>query len=357
MTTTTTNKILRPLFTTVFIVMVFIIIFMLYVKPSSNFSYNQVEPTSLKNGAKRVPKTNTSLTIVLVWHWPFGQTFKLDNCSSAFNIKDCFITADKNLYNRSHGVIFHHRDIARDLSNLPQQQRPPFQKWIWMNLESPSHSPQLSGINNLFNVTLNYRQDSDIKGTYGIIVPTKTAENFVPPKKDKLVCWIVSNWNPGHRRVQYFNELHKHIEIHTYGQAFRNKISGEDYMSIMTSCKFYLSFENSIHKDYITEKMYNPLAVGTVPVVLGTSRQNYENFIQGDSFIHVDDFKSPKELAEYLLIANKNEQMYLGFFKWRQNFKSHNYGSWSMHTCHACEYLQKHKEYKAINDLNKWYWG
>ncbi|KAM4540578.1 4-galactosyl-N-acetylglucosaminide 3-alpha-L-fucosyltransferase 9-like [Fundulus diaphanus] len=278
-------------------------------------------------------------------------------CSSAFNIEGCFITADRRFYNKSDGVVILHKGIARDLSNLPKTQRLPFQKWIWMNMESPSNSPKLPGLNNLFNLTLNYRQDSDIHVPYGSIVAAETVEDFVPPSKNKLVCWIVSNWNPSLVRMKYYKELQKHIKVHGYGHGFGNHIPDKDYIPIMASCKFYLSFENSIHKDYITEKLYNPLSVGTVPVVLGTTRQNYENFVQGDAFIHVDDFKSPKELAEYLLLLDKNEKLYCGYFKWRRHFKIIKASFYGKLTCQACGYLRQHKEYRAINNLIKWYWG
>ncbi|XP_062296048.1 4-galactosyl-N-acetylglucosaminide 3-alpha-L-fucosyltransferase 9 isoform X1 [Scomber scombrus] len=302
-------------------------------------------------------KSDKNVTTVLIWLWPFGQTYDLSVCSSLFNIEGCFITADRNLYNKSDGVVIHHRDICTDLSNLPPLQRPSFQKWIWMNLESPSHSSQLPGIENLFNLTLNYRQDADIEVPYGSIVAADGEEDFVPPSKDKLICWIVSNWNQDHVRVKYYNELYKHIEVHAYGQAFGEYISDQDYFPTIASCKFYLAFENSIHKDYITEKLYNPLSVGTVPVVLGPARQNYENFIEGDAFIHVDDFTSPKELADYLLLLDKNEEMYLRYFDWRRHFKVKKAYFWAEHTCLACDYLRRHKEYKAFNNLDKWYWG
>ncbi|KAM4540326.1 4-galactosyl-N-acetylglucosaminide 3-alpha-L-fucosyltransferase 9-like [Fundulus diaphanus] len=281
-----------------------------------------------------------NMTTILVWLWPFGKAYETNICRSAFNIEGCFITANRNFYNKSDGVVIHHRDINRDLSNLPKLQRPPFQKWIWMNLESPSNSGQLPGINNLFNLTLNYRQDSDIQIPYGSIEIAEAVEDFVPPSKNKLVCWIVSNWSPRHLRSKYYNELKKHIKVDAYGRAFGKYIAKQDYIPTMASCKFYLSFENSIHKDYITEKLFIPLSVATVPVVLGTTRQNYENFVQGDAFIHVDDFNSPKELADYLLLLDKNKDLYRGYFKWQQHFKVKRINSWAERTCQACDYTR-----------------
>ncbi|XP_016332283.1 4-galactosyl-N-acetylglucosaminide 3-alpha-L-fucosyltransferase 9 [Sinocyclocheilus anshuiensis] len=131
----------------------------------------------------------------------------------------------------------------------------------------------------------------------------------------------------------------------------------QDYFPTIASCKFYLAFENSIHKDYITEKLYNPLSVGTVPVVLGPPRENYQNFMQGNAFIHVDDFPSPKELADYLLFLDKNEELYLKYFDWRKHFKVKKAYFWAEHTCLACDYIKRHNEYKTINKLDKWYWG
>ncbi|XP_068608470.1 4-galactosyl-N-acetylglucosaminide 3-alpha-L-fucosyltransferase 9-like isoform X1 [Brachionichthys hirsutus] len=354
-----TKRSLKLLFVSTSIVGCFAMLFLMYFKPSTSWLLGSVDSTAPTDQVKSLfsNKSSKNVTTVLIWLWPFGQNYELSVCSSLFNIDGCFLTADRNLYNKSDAVIIHHRDISSDLSNLPQLQRPSFQKWIWMNFESPTHSTQLPGIENLFNLTLSYRRDADIEVPYGSIVVADSEEDFIPPSKNKLICWIVSNWNQNHVRVKYYNELYKHIEVNAYGQAFGERLSDQDFFPTIASCKFYLSFENSIHKDYITEKLYNPLSVGTVPVVLGPPRQNYENFIQGDAFIHVDDFASPKELADYLLLLDKNEEMYLKYFDWRRYFKVKKALFWAEHTCLACDYLRRHKEYKTLNNLEKWYWG
>ncbi|XP_038128991.1 4-galactosyl-N-acetylglucosaminide 3-alpha-L-fucosyltransferase 9-like [Cyprinodon tularosa] len=353
------HKIQKPLLLSIFVLGCFVTAFLMYYKPSTSWFNDLVKfsDSANPNHVVDTKKNDTNFTIVLVWLLPFGSTQKMDICSSVFNIESCFITADRRFYNQSDGVVFHHRDIHGDLSNMPKLQRPPLQRWIWMNMESPSNSRKLPKINNLFNLTMSYRQDSDIPVPSGLLMETETLEDFVPPSKNKLVCWIVSNWNPNYKRVKYYQELQKHINIDAYGSAFGKYISNKDYNPTISSCKFYLSFENSAHKDYITEKLYNPLSLGTVPVALGTSRQNYENFVPGDAFIHVDDFKSPKELAEYLLLLDKNQELYLSYFKWRKHFVVKKPHFWVEHTCKACKYIRQHKEYRAINNLNEWYWG
>ncbi|XP_050993258.1 4-galactosyl-N-acetylglucosaminide 3-alpha-L-fucosyltransferase 9-like [Labeo rohita] len=297
-------------------------------------------------------------TLLLIWMWPFGVSFGLGPCSTAFNIHGCRLTDDRGLFNQAHGVMFHHRDISGDISNMPQQPRPAFQKWIWWNMESPSNSYPIGPLNGLFNLTSNYRRDSDVPVPYGWLTEaTEEQKKYTIPKKDKLVCWIVSNYRPSYRRSQYYTELAEHIHVSAYGRHFNNPVSDADYSNVVSSCKFYLSFENSVHRDYMTEKLFNALALGAVPVVLGPSRDNYEQFIPSNAFIHVDDFPSAKEMADHLKHLDQNEELYMQYFTWREHFVSTRLPFGLAHACHICDHIRRHKEYKAVKDLNGWYWG
>ncbi|XP_039521879.1 4-galactosyl-N-acetylglucosaminide 3-alpha-L-fucosyltransferase 9-like [Pimephales promelas] len=297
-------------------------------------------------------------TIILVWMWPFGHQFDLGLCSSMYDIHGCHLTVDKSQFNKAHGVLIHHRDIHGDLSNMPKLPRPPFQKWVWMNMESPTHTARHSNLNNLFNLTSSYRLDSDILVPYGrILENTGGKKDYEIPRKNKLVCWIVSNWNPNFRRSKFYGEFEKHISVQTYGNHFNKRIGDQDYTDVMSSCKFYLSFENSIHKDYITEKLYRPLSLGTVPVVIGPPRANYEEFIPASAFIHVDDFKTPKELADHLKLLDQNDNLYRQHFTWREHFFAKG-GSFGLeHACYSCDHIRRNKNYRVVNDLNSWFWG
>ncbi|RXN15544.1 alpha-(1,3)-fucosyltransferase 9-like isoform X2 [Labeo rohita] len=305
------SRVCQNLLITVALLICFSAIFYTYYQPNVNWNCINdpkiSDKTEIVNNTETVTQTDPD-TILLIWMWPFGAKFDLGICRSMYNIHGCRLTDNRDQFKSAHGVMFHHRDIRED--DMPTLPRPPFQKWIWMNIEPPINSAPYSTLNNLFNLTATYRQDSDIMVPYGrISEKTGGSTTFKIPYKSKLVCWIVSRWNSNYKRSQYYENLKQHISIETYGRSFNRPVRNEDYSDLISSCKFYLSFENSISKDYITEKLYNPLKLGTVPVVLGPPRKNYEELIPGNAFIHVDDFSSPKELAEHLKLLDQNESL------------------------------------------------
>ncbi|KAF4653266.1 hypothetical protein FOL47_010613, partial [Perkinsus chesapeaki] len=80
---------------------------------------------------------------------------------------------------------------------------------------------------------------------------------------------------------------------------------------IAAKYRFYLSFENSRCNKYITEKFWRPLWKGNVPVVLGgLARTDYDEIAPPGSYIHVDDFKTTRELSNYLQYLTRNDTAY-----------------------------------------------
>ncbi|KAK6040743.1 hypothetical protein COOONC_21752 [Cooperia oncophora] len=87
-----------------------------------------------------------------------------------------------------------------------------------------------------------------------------------------------------------------------------------------THYHFYLSFENSICKDYITEKLWKHGYMHyVVPIVL--KRSIVEPYVPPHSFIAADDFDTVAELASYLHYLTANKTAYLEYFKWRLDYR------------------------------------
>jgi alpha-1,3-fucosyltransferase len=84
--------------------------------------------------------------------------------------------------------------------------------------------------------------------------------------------------------------------------------------------KFYLSFENSLCEDYVTEKFFKVLNYTIIPIVLGGA--NYSRIAPAKSFIDVIDFQSIAQLAEYIKYLDQNETAYAEYFEWKNYFRT-----------------------------------
>ncbi|KAL6086996.1 hypothetical protein STEG23_009144 [Scotinomys teguina] len=348
----------RPCLTGLLLQLLFALCFFSYIR----VSYDQPGPPAPASslGPASTPATPVHRPLViLLWTWPFHDPVALSPCSKMLpGTADCQLTANRSLYPQADAVIVHHREVsANPRSQLPPQPRPAGQRWVWFSLESPSHCGRLSDLDGLFNLTMSYRTDSDIFTPYGWLEPwpeppVQTQVNL--SAKTDLVAWAVSNWNPKSARVLYYLKFQSHLHVDVYGQGHM-PLSQGDMMKTLAKYKFYLAFENSLHPDYITEKLWrNALEAWAVPVVLGPSRKNYERFLPLDAFIHMDDFDSPKDLAQYLQELDRDSLSYQRYFHWRKTLRP---GLWSMaHIfCKACRQLQWDQRYQMVPSVASWF--
>ncbi|XP_058515803.1 4-galactosyl-N-acetylglucosaminide 3-alpha-L-fucosyltransferase FUT5-like [Ochotona princeps] len=318
-------------------------------------TFTALDPDTISpNASSRRP------LVVLLWSWPFNRPVKLVRCSTLRpSADDCELTANRSVYQRADAVIVHHREVsAQPQRQLPPSPRPAGQRWVWFSLESPSNCRHLQALDGYFNLTMSYRSDSDIFTPYGWLEPwpdaPTAAEQVNLSAKTELVAWAVSNWQPKSARVKYYQELRAHLPVHVFG-AGHQSLPQASMMETLSRYKFYLAFENSQHPDYITEKLWkNALLAGAVPVVLGPSRSSYERFLPPDAFIHVDDFGSPKELAQHLQALDRDPARYLSYFRWREMLRP-GLGSWALYFCKACWHLQQETRYQAVPSIAAWF--
>lgn len=148
--------------------------------------------------------------------------------------------------------------------------------------------------NHLFQRVDYYLNAEDCRSSYRNNIVTELVQNFNQ-------TWIVEGVI---RTLEIYGQcghkFQKTRDSHLKNNRFRTtaKVGRTSDAKIY---KFYLAFENSRCNDYITEKfMGNSFENGLVPVVSGPKRDVYEKFAPKDSFIHVDDFSTVKDLADHL---------------------------------------------------------
>lgn len=87
---------------------------------------------------------------------------------------------------------------------------------------------------------------------------------------------------------------------------------------------FNFAFENSIERGYVTEKPFNALESGTVPVYLGDSLQLKSLLPHPKAAIFVADYgDNYTALADYLKYLSTNESAYEEHRAWRKTFTYH----------------------------------
>lgn len=112
------------------------------------------------------------------------------------------------------------------------------------------------------------------------------------------------------------------MAIDSYGTFMRNRVLPDDRgipskLAQIAHYRFTIAFENACGPDYVTEKFFEPLQAGSVPVYLGAP--NIEDFAPGEScFINAADFPDPGRLAAYLKDLAADEAAYSAYFAWRQ---------------------------------------
>ncbi|KAK9520933.1 hypothetical protein VZT92_020789 [Zoarces viviparus] len=316
---------------------------------------------------------DSSEVTLLIWTHPFGRYRKLPDCFELFQIGGCTLTDEGSAYPRADAVIIHHRDVATGAADLPPEPRPRAQKWIWMNYESPTHTHRLWLFEDYFNLTMTYRTDSDIFLPYGYLVHrergTKGLQNrFAQPLRapsrshllrPRLLAWVISNWSESHARVSLYYQLRRYVQVDVFGRSGRpvpDDSGGGSVVRLVGRYQFYLALENSQHTDYITEKLWNAVQAGAVPVVLGPSRQNYERFLPPEAFIHVDDFSTVRGLARYLLMLRHNPAQLRRHLDWRGSYSVYQPSFWAHHYCTACRAVRRTRgRTDVVQDLTRWF--
>ncbi|XP_041366031.1 alpha-(1,3)-fucosyltransferase C-like [Gigantopelta aegis] len=307
---------------------------------------------------------NTSGNEKVVFLHQFPSYYELKMGATHFEhckIKTCSFTDNPDHLPTSDAVMFYTPVIP-----FPPPPKTPGQIWVYFVEESPLYSnPALFGgpeWENLINWTMTYRKDSDIVFGYGV-VHNKTERGpqkdyyAIAKAKTKLIAWFVSNCNTKSQRLKYVKLLQKFVPVDIYGECGSLKCPRYKEMECIemlnTDYKFYLSFENSLCLDYVTEKLYRMLKYDVIPIARG-GWAGYNKYLPNKSVISTSDFATVKDLAEFIKYLDSNMDEYLKYFSWKSSYSIEEPQVFPF--CEICEKVQNpekwHNVYKNITD---WY--
>jgi hypothetical protein len=86
---------------------------------------------------------------------------------------------------------------------------------------------------------------------------------------------------------------------------------------VIAAYEFTLEFENSICRDYVTERFFDPLLAGSVPVYLGAP--NIAELAPADDcYVDASRFESPRALAAHLMALARDEKAYAALLRLRE---------------------------------------
>jgi len=135
-------------------------------------------------------------------------------------------------------------------------------------------------------------------------------------------------------RDQYVSELMKFIPVDSYGTCLNNKelpsdiqgsenFESEIFLRFLAQYKFVIAFENAICDDYVTEKLWRTLAIGSIPIYMGAP--NVQSLLPNDkSAVLVQDYASPAELAAHIKKINSNDSEYGSYLQHKKVFNRGN---------------------------------
>jgi hypothetical protein len=233
---------------------------------------------------------------------------------------DCRFVTDPQALADADAVVFH----IPTLGPVDHLRKRSGQLWVAWSLESRVMCPALDdpGFMSRFDLTMTYERSSDIWYPYfgpgtvpGLTRPPQPRTEAVP------VVYLQSNLGDRCDRLAYAGELMRRVRVDSFGPVLRNRpeVIAPGHVpriELYGRYKFTLAFENSVAADYVTEKLYEPLVAGSVPVYRGTS-DVAALAPAPNCWVDARDFGSATELGSYLNHLDADDDEYLAYHAWR----------------------------------------
>eukprot|EP01080_Neovahlkampfia_damariscottae_P001634 gene1634-12759_t len=259
-----------------------------YQTPKIELKIDERHPSCREYGVKRDFKNDP----IIIFENGLGMNVR--NLVQASPGKEC----DVKCYTVGHQPL----DYKHDGFLHGGGKKCPYQKTISLTMENVGRSN--------YDIEMNTRLDSDVPAGYYSWIGHNFYQKMVEKTGSALATAYISNCNARSGRDSVVTDLQKYgIKVESYGRCNRNAQSSIPKVINMAKYKFHLAFENSKTDDYITEKYFQCIETGTVPVYIGAPNiREYEP--QPGSVLVASDFPDTKSLAKEMIRLSKNKKDY-----------------------------------------------
>nr|XP_053616394.1 alpha-(1,3)-fucosyltransferase C-like isoform X2 [Plodia interpunctella] len=334
---------------------------------------------------------NSKVLNILLWpnaQFPFNKVL---HEKSAFYqtdcpVKNCFITSLNATKGTSPNVIkkeyiFKSFDVIAHMGeNLSNLSIPSYIKsyyygiHVYFNMNSsPNCEVQDKTFDNYFHRTATYRLDSDIpvphllvRDTDGNQIGPKINMVWTPEEEvnDNITAGIIrgkyraaaiidSKCDTLSSRGELIAELHKELhkfgyKVDVYGKCGQRKCSHDCNERLGMNYYFYLSYEDSLDKDYVTDQLLIPLQNNMVPIVYGGA--NYNMFLPPGSYLDASKMTA-NQLSKTMARLIASPKKYLQFFWWKKYYTYHD-PTLNENICNFCAYLHRN-DVKELSETYK----
>jgi hypothetical protein len=138
-------------------------------------------------------------------------------------------------------------------------------------------------------------------------------------KKTKFCCTVMSNPYPNSNlRHIFFEELSKYKKVDSAGKHLNNidyVLNGwmKEKQDFIKDYKFVMSFENEQYPGYATEKIIEPMCVGSIPIYYGNPLIHEDFNIE--SFINVKNYDDINNAINKIIEIDNNDDLFLNIQK------------------------------------------
>lgn len=235
------------------------------------------------------------------------------------------VSRDPRRVARADIVVFHLPDTPA-WYRLPRRKH---QVWIGVTVEPDAYYPWQADPDKLATLDLlfSHHPHADFPLHYAPIGSLATLRQPPPSKSpDHVLCAFISNPRSLSGRERLVEAFERHLPVHHFGRWHHNQPEPPSpgraaKLEILRQYHFCLAIENSLETNLVTEKWYDCLVAGCVPVYLGAP--NIAEFLPGPGcFIDLREGRPVAEIARRLLSAAACPREYQRYFDWKNSMAS-----------------------------------